>query len=272
MLREGKIIPIQSPYASLFVLCRKNNGLLPDNPRAYRFEIDYCKLNVITKYPRYPLTLIEDLITNIPPMKIMSSLYLRSGYFQLAVNPSDVVKIERAFVRKNGTYAFKRTPLCLSGAAPNFQKAIDIILRPVLGKYISVYMGDVNISSPSFARHVELLREVFKLLQEAGLTLDKNKCNFGCEKLKYLGLVISKDGITTDESKVKVIIEMKPPKNSREVSKFLGMTKWYHKFIKLRRSLLAPLSIRGNTKNLFCRRRHRLHLSRLSARLQKYRY
>ncbi|GFU61303.1 transposon Ty3-I Gag-Pol polyprotein [Trichonephila clavipes] len=94
-------------------------------------------------------------------------------------------------------------PFGLSGAAPNFQKAIDIIFRPVLRKYLSVYMDDVIISSPSFAHHVEHLREVFKLLQEAGLTLNKNKCHFGCEELKYLGLVINKNGITTDESKVK---------------------------------------------------------------------
>ncbi|GFW46424.1 retrovirus-related Pol polyprotein from transposon opus [Trichonephila clavipes] len=39
----------------------------------------------------------------------------------------------------------------------------------------------------------------------------------------YFGLVISKEGIETDHSKVKAITEMKPPKNSKEVSKFLGM-------------------------------------------------
>ncbi|GFT60756.1 retrovirus-related Pol polyprotein from transposon 17.6 [Trichonephila clavipes] len=53
MLNEGKIILIQSPYASPVVLCRKNNGLPPDNPEADRFAVDYRKLNAITRYPRY---------------------------------------------------------------------------------------------------------------------------------------------------------------------------------------------------------------------------
>ncbi|GFV62011.1 retrovirus-related Pol polyprotein from transposon 297 [Trichonephila clavipes] len=131
MLKEGTIIPIQSPYASPVMLCRKNNGLPPDNPEAYRFAVDYRKLNAITKYPRYPLPLIDDLIMNIPHTGIMSTLDLRSGYFQMAVNPSDIVKT--AFVTKNGTYAFRRMPFGLSGAVPNFQKAIDIILKPVIG-------------------------------------------------------------------------------------------------------------------------------------------
>ncbi|GFX71034.1 uncharacterized protein TNCV_3647991 [Trichonephila clavipes] len=55
ILPEGSICPIQSPYASPVVLTRKNNGLPPDSPEAYRFAIDYRKLNAITKYPRYPL-------------------------------------------------------------------------------------------------------------------------------------------------------------------------------------------------------------------------
>ncbi|GFV82629.1 retrovirus-related Pol polyprotein from transposon 297 [Trichonephila clavipes] len=161
MLKEGSIIPIQSPYASPVVLYRKNNGLPPDNPEAYRFAVDYRKLNAITKCPRYPSPLIDDLIMNILHTTIMSALDLRSGYFQLAVNLSDIAKT--AFVTKNGTYAFRRMPFGLSGAAPNFQKAIDVILKPVIGKFVNVYMDDVIISSSSFTHHIEHLRGVFRL-------------------------------------------------------------------------------------------------------------
>ncbi|GFT99047.1 retrovirus-related Pol polyprotein from transposon 297 [Trichonephila clavipes] len=112
MLEEGTIVLIQSPYASPVVFCRKNNGLLPDNPEVYRFAVHYRKLNSIIMYPRYPLPLID------PHTTIMPSLDLKSGYFQLAVNPSDIVKT--AFVTKNGTYAFRRMPFGLSRAAPNF--------------------------------------------------------------------------------------------------------------------------------------------------------
>ncbi|GFY08164.1 retrovirus-related Pol polyprotein from transposon 297 [Trichonephila clavipes] len=84
---------MQSLYASPVMLCRRNNGLLQDNPEAYRFTVDYRKLNAITKYPRYLLPLIDDFIMNTPRATIKSSLHLRSGYFQLAVSPSDIVKM-----------------------------------------------------------------------------------------------------------------------------------------------------------------------------------
>ncbi|GFW04704.1 retrovirus-related Pol polyprotein from transposon opus [Trichonephila clavipes] len=138
----------------------------------------------------------------------MQSLDLRSGYFQMAVNSSDIVKT--AFVTKNGTYSFRRIPFGLSGAAPNFQRAIDVILKPMIGRFVNAYMDNVIMSSPSFTHQVEHSREVFRLLQEAGLAFNKEKCKFGCDGLKYLGLIISKDRITTDETKVRAIVGMKP--------------------------------------------------------------
>ncbi|GFT11606.1 transposon Ty3-I Gag-Pol polyprotein [Trichonephila clavipes] len=104
----------------------------------------------------------------------MSTLDLRSVYFQLAINPRDIRKT--AFVTKSGTYAFKWMIFGL--------KTIAIILKPVIGKF------------------------------EAGLTLNQQKCHLTSEKLKYLGLMISHEGVRTDDSKVKAITEMKPRKNA----------------------------------------------------------
>ncbi|GFY20179.1 transposon Ty3-I Gag-Pol polyprotein [Trichonephila clavipes] len=50
-------------------------------------------------------------------------------------------------------------PFGLSGAAPNFQKAVNIILKPVIGRFVSVYMDDVIITSPSFNEHVDHLNQ-----------------------------------------------------------------------------------------------------------------
>ncbi|GFW58749.1 retrovirus-related Pol polyprotein from transposon 17.6 [Trichonephila clavipes] len=235
----GSNSSIQSPYASPVVLTRKNNGHPPNSPEANRFAIDYRKLNAITKYPRYPLPVIDDLITNIPYTGIMTTLDLKSGYFQFKISPKDIEKT--AFITRNGTFAFLGMPFGLSGAAPNFQKVIDIILKPVIGHFVMVYIDDVIITSPSFNEHIDHLNQVFTLLRDVGLTLNKEKCHFARDKLKYLGLIISKEGIETDNSKVKAIAEMKPPKNNREVSKFLGMAGWYQKFIPHYADICEPL-------------------------------
>ncbi|GFS95701.1 retrovirus-related Pol polyprotein from transposon opus [Trichonephila clavipes] len=154
-------------------------------------------------------------------------------------------------------------PFGLSGAAPNFQKAIDIILKPVIGKFVNVYMDDLIIMSPSFIQHIEHLKEVFRLLHEAGFTLNKDKVKFGCDELKYLGLIMNKEGIKTDETKVQAIVERKPPRNSKEVSKFLGMSQWYAKFIKNYADLCKPLyNLKRKLNNFFGQLRHRKHSTR----------
>ncbi|GFX82445.1 uncharacterized protein TNCV_2871261 [Trichonephila clavipes] len=93
------------------VLCRKNNALPDNNQEEYRFALHYRTLNAITTYPRYPLPLINDLITNIPHTTTMPTLDLKSEYFQLAINPSDIVKT--AFVTNNGKYTLGRMPFRL---------------------------------------------------------------------------------------------------------------------------------------------------------------
>ncbi|GFW46591.1 retrovirus-related Pol polyprotein from transposon 17.6 [Trichonephila clavipes] len=172
MLQEGTIRSILCPYATPVFLTRKNNGP-PYSPEAYRFANDYRKLNAITKYPRYPLPVMDDLITNIPHTGIMPTLDLKSGYFfQFAISPKDVKKT--AFITRNGTFAFLRMPFGLSEAAPNFQNAIDIILKPVIRRFVMVYMYDVIITSPLFNEHIDNLNQGFTLLREVGLTLNKD--------------------------------------------------------------------------------------------------
>ncbi|GFS53470.1 uncharacterized protein TNCV_4935441 [Trichonephila clavipes] len=69
--------------------------------------------------------------------------------------------------------------------------------------FFNVYMNDVIITSPSFTEHVDHLNQVFTLLQTTGLILNKDKCHLARDKLKYLELIISKDGIKTNDNKVK---------------------------------------------------------------------
>ncbi|GFY07044.1 retrovirus-related Pol polyprotein from transposon 297 [Trichonephila clavipes] len=139
-------------------------------------------------------------------------------------------------------------PFGLSGAAPNFQRAIDIILKPVIGRFVSVYMDDVIITSPSFKDHLDHLTQVFTLLRDAGLTLNKEKCHFARDKLKYLGLIISKEGIETDNKKIRAITEMKPPKNNKEVSKFFrddGLVPKIYSAIRRYMRTIVPIKEKG---------------------------
>ncbi|GFW08377.1 hypothetical protein TNCV_1656911 [Trichonephila clavipes] len=156
MLQEGRIRPIQSPCASPVVLTRKKYGLPPDCPEAYRFAMDNRKLNTITKYPRYPLPVMDDLITNVPHTGIMSTLDLKSSYFQLAISPKDIEKT--TFITRNVTFGFFRMPFGLSGAVPNFQK---VIANTLFENYISCYGASISLISDNGPQFIS---EIFEHL------------------------------------------------------------------------------------------------------------
>ena len=78
--------------------------------------------------------------------------------------------------------------------------------------------------------HIERLRGLFEKLSAAGLRLKPSKCEFFKQKITYLGHIVSKDGIETEE-KVTIIQEWLIQKTVTEVCSFLGFMNYYHKFI-----------------------------------------
>ncbi|GFU80458.1 uncharacterized protein TNCV_3845421 [Trichonephila clavipes] len=128
MLQEGKIRPMQSPYASLVLLTRKNNGLPPDFPEAYRFAIDYRKLNAITKYPRYPL----------PSERYRENrIYNTQWHFCI---PQDAIRPFRGGAK-------------VSKGHRHYTETVYWVFRD------GIYVDDVIITSPSFNQHIDHLNQ-----------------------------------------------------------------------------------------------------------------
>lgn len=82
------------------------------------------------------------------------------------------------------------------------------------------YLDDVLVYSRTFDAHLEHLRLVFERFREAGLKLKPSKCHFGQKKVKFLGHVISKDGVRPDPAKVSAIKEDQVPRSVKDVRAF----------------------------------------------------
>jgi len=82
MLDQGVIQASHSPWASPIVLAKKKDG-------TFRFCIDYRKLNEVTKKDAHPLPRIDDLLDALQGSQMFSTLDLRSGYWQVSVDPKD---------------------------------------------------------------------------------------------------------------------------------------------------------------------------------------
>ena len=69
-----------------------------------------------------------------------------------------------------------------------------------------IYLDDIIIFSKIPGDHITRLEGVFEKLAKAGLKLKPSKCEIFHSSLKYLGHIVSKDGIATDPKRSKLLL------------------------------------------------------------------
>ena len=230
MLRMGIIRRSSSPWASPLHLVPKADG-------TFRPCGDYRRLNNVTENDKYPLPHLHDFIDHLHGCKFFSRIDLIRGYHQIPVHPADVPKT--AIITPFGLFEFLRTPFGLKGAAQAFQRLMDATLRGL--DFAFVYLDDILVASQTQEEHKSHLRQVFRLLNNAGLKVNPQKCLLGQPELEFLGHYVSANGIRPLPSRVTSITELPTPHRKKDLQRALGMFNFYHRFIPRLAETLRPL-------------------------------
>ena len=205
MVELGVVEKCASPWRSPAMLVKKKCG-------GNRYVIDYRNLNKMVRDDKFPLPRIEEVLESLGGSQYFSSLDCRSGYWQIDVREED--RDKTAFSTDSDTYRFKRMPFGLKKApAATFQRLMQQVLSEALGEYALVYLDELIIYSPTFKQHLKHLDTVLRMVQNAGLKVSTGKSFFCRQKLRYLGHVVSAEGIEVDDEKVRAMKEMAASRN-----------------------------------------------------------
>lgn len=188
---------------------------------------------------KFPLPRIEETFDVLHGSTFFSTMDLTSGYNQIAVADEDREKT--AFTTPFGLYEFNRMPFGLTNAPAIFPRLIQHCFRDEVFNILLVFLDDIIVYSKTLREHIERLDNVFTILRHHGLKLKMHKCDFFQTYVKYLGHVVSKDGIFTDNEKIRCIKDRKVPESAKEVKSFLGFADYYRRFIRHFAQIAGPL-------------------------------
>ncbi|MCP5019326.1 MAG: hypothetical protein GY938_29185, partial [Ketobacter sp.] len=233
------IIPSNSEYASPITMQRKHKiNINGEIITEWRMCIDYRLLNSITVKDHYPLPNIHELYRHFAGKKWFSALDLRHGYHHIAIRPED--RHKTAFIAHNGLFEFKRMTFGFVNAPAAFQRAMDYIFRHL--DFVIVYIDDILILSKTKEEHIKHLQAVFDVLDKYNMMIRREKCQFFKTELKYLGFILSGDGMRPDPEYVQKIIDLEKPNGKPALLRVLGMINWLHRYIPRLSDYLFPLT------------------------------
>jgi hypothetical protein len=237
LLQKGLAEPYIGPYGAPVLFVPKPDGSL-------RMVIDYRALNRLTIKDKYPIPLISDMIDQLRDAKVFSALDLTQGYYQQRLL-SDTDRERTSFTAGHlGAFSYTVLPMGLSNSVSVFQRSMNKIFAPFIGKngFVLVYLDDILIYSKSPEEHLEHLEQVFKVLEDQKLYIRMHKCTFNTTEVKYLGHIVGNNQVKPDPNKIEAVVNWAVPENIPQLRSFLGLVNYFSKFIEKHAAKARPLT------------------------------
>ena len=169
-------------------------------------------------------------------IKCFQKIDLISGYHQVRIKEEDIHKT--TFRTIYGHYEFNVVPFGLTNAPTTFM----CLMNNYLDKLFLVFLDDILIYSKDEEEHANHLRMALQVLREHQIYAKLSKCDFYQRKIRYLGHVISEDGMLVNFEKIEAIVNWPTPKNVTNVRYFMGLVGYYRRFTKSLSKVENPIT------------------------------
>jgi hypothetical protein len=119
----------------------------------------------------------------------------------------------------------------LKNAGATYQRLVNRMFEKQIGRNVEVYVDDMLVKSIQAPDHVSDLKETFDTLRRYKMKLNPTKCAFGVSFGKFLGYLVSQRGIEANPEKVRAVLEMQPPRTTKQLQQLTGRIVALNRFI-----------------------------------------
>ena len=191
-----------------------------DGKISVRMCVDLTRLNLYVRRGAHPVTTPHDVVTGIEQgSRFFTKLDAKSGYFQIPIAEDDPDLT--CFITPWGRFKFKRAVMGLCTSGDEYGRRGDAALAGL--QRTSKVVDDILAYDDDYSTHLQHVIKILQRCDSHGITLNPAKMTFAARTLDFCGYVISPDGYTADQRKVRAIADFPVPENLTDLRSFMGL-------------------------------------------------
>jgi len=212
-------------------------------PNKIRICLDPKDLNKAVIRPKYQMPTLDELLPKLSNAKVFSTLDAKDGFYQVGLDESSSLKT--TFWTPFGRYKYLRLPFGINLAPEEFECKLHEKLDSLPGVEVIrddiLVMGYGENDEEANRNHDENLIRLLEQARKANLRLNSSKLNLKKSEVRFMGHLITKDGLQPDPEKVKAVQEMPRPTSKKELLSLLGFVNYLAKFLPRLSEVAQPL-------------------------------
>lgn len=217
-------------WVSPLVPILKDNGEL-------RLCVDMRRANQAIQRLNHPLPIFDDMLPRFRNAKLFTTLDIKQAFHQVEL--SEDCRDVTTFITNWGLFRYKRLLFGVNCAPELFQNLMESILAEC--KNTVVFIDDIMISGSTEEEHDLAVKHTLAVLKRYGILLNIHKCKFKQTEISFLGHVLSPEGVSPSEEKVRSILQFRAPLSKEELRSFLGLVTYVSRFIPNLATVNHPL-------------------------------
>ena len=236
--KRGVIVKETEPtdWISSMVVVKKPSGAL-------RICIDPKDLNRALKRAKYPHPIIEDILPKLGKAQIYSVCDAKEAFWQVRLDEHS--SRLTCFWTPYGRYRWLRMPFGICTATEEFQRRLHDVLEglqgvEVIADDILIY-GSGDTTEEASTNHDKNLLALLERAREVNLKLNPSKFRLRLPEVRFMGHLLTENGLKPDPQKIEAITCMPKPENAAAVRRYLGFVNYLSKFLPNLSDLAEPL-------------------------------
>ncbi|UYV80283.1 K02A2.6-like [Cordylochernes scorpioides] len=222
MVKQGIVTKIyhETEWSHPMVVVKKKSGQI-------RICLDPRKLNEALVGRHFQTPAPAELLHEIPKAKYYTVLDVKSAYWHIPVAKEcrDLLVMTTPF----GKFRYNRLPFGLKISAQIFVEKMTNIFRDSFQNI--TYVDDLLIYADTIQEHNKKLKGILEKAKEKNIKFDLTKAQICLTKVRFLGHVISQNGIDPEPNKIDKLITFKRPEDKKSLQRIMGLYNYLEKFI-----------------------------------------